>query len=504
MNFQLGPEIITSYKRLSYTAWYALAEFIDNSTQSYFNAPHMEDVLKKENQNLFVKIDFNKDEQGEYIIISDNSIGMSDQELQQAVIVGKPPQDSSGRSKYGIGMKTAACWFGNNWNVKTKKYGENFEEQIFIDVDKIAHGNLDLNHQRTQVDIHLHYTIIEIRNLNRRIVGRTVRKVKDYLSSMYRKDFNNYNFELFFQGEQLFWDYNKIENRLIIGSDGQRIKRDFKFKVQDKTVKGWAGVLEKGSRSDAGFTILQSDRVIVGYPDSYRPETIFGYQEGGSNDLVNQRLVGEIELDGFDVSHTKDEILFEEQEKDELEAKLFEELADLKQLALAYRKYQADERSPDEDDASIALNEFEAELESSEFQDLIVNYDLPSQKLIQESNQVVLDTVTKKTIPSLKATINDLTVFVYISETMSPNDPYVIIDSIRTKDSIYILVNKNHPHWIQLKNKESILNFIRHCVYDAVAEWKTYFKIGKIDPDTVKNFKDKLLRVPFEIEKHQS
>jgi hypothetical protein len=55
---------------------------------------------------------------------------------------------------------------------------------------------------------------------------------------------------------------------------------------------------------------------------------------------------------------------------------------------------------------------------------------------------------------------------------------------------------------MQLKNKESILNFIRHCVYDAVAEWKTYFKIGKIEPDTIKDFKDKLLRIPFEIEKH--
>ncbi len=33
----LGFEAIRSYKRLSYDPWSALAEFVDNSTQSYFN-----------------------------------------------------------------------------------------------------------------------------------------------------------------------------------------------------------------------------------------------------------------------------------------------------------------------------------------------------------------------------------------------------------------------------------------------------------------------------------
>ena len=33
----IGTEAIRSYKRLSYKSWYALAEFVDNSTQSYFD-----------------------------------------------------------------------------------------------------------------------------------------------------------------------------------------------------------------------------------------------------------------------------------------------------------------------------------------------------------------------------------------------------------------------------------------------------------------------------------
>jgi hypothetical protein len=37
LTLQVGPEVINSYKRLAYTPWHALAEFVDNSTQSYFN-----------------------------------------------------------------------------------------------------------------------------------------------------------------------------------------------------------------------------------------------------------------------------------------------------------------------------------------------------------------------------------------------------------------------------------------------------------------------------------
>jgi len=49
MKFVIGPEIVNSYKRLSYTEWYALAEFIDNSTQAYFNNKKLLDSLFKIN-----------------------------------------------------------------------------------------------------------------------------------------------------------------------------------------------------------------------------------------------------------------------------------------------------------------------------------------------------------------------------------------------------------------------------------------------------------------------
>ena len=81
---------------------------------------------------------------------------------------------------------------------------------------------------------------------------------------------------------------------------------------------------------------------------------------------------------------------------------------------------------------------------------------------------------------------------------MSPNDPYVIVDSARTSEVI-VIINLAHPHWPQLKGSDGVANYLRHCTYDAIAEWQARHQASRIDPDTIKILKDKLLRVPFEI-----
>jgi hypothetical protein len=84
---------------------------------------------------------------------------------------------------------------------------------------------------------------------------------------------------------------------------------------------------------------------------------------------------------------------------------------------------------------------------------------------------------------------------------MSPNDPYVTVDA-RRESEVIVIINQAHPHWNQLKGSEGVLNFFRHCTYDGIAEWQARAKASRIDPDTIKLLKDKLLRVPFDIEKH--
>ncbi len=216
--------------------------------------------------------------------------------------------------------------------------------------------------------------------------------------------------------------------------------------------------------------------------------------------MVNQRLLGELVLEGFDISHTKDRILFNDGEQEALESKLKNKLTSLRQLALSYRK-DSDERVKRATDAQrdAALNRLEGEIASSNIQTFLKAFEIPSSTLIRKANESLKNTIVTKFKPDLKAKINKLVVSLYLVKDMSPNDPYVIIESTESKTSVIVIINLAHPHWAQLTKSESITNFIRHCAYDGVSEWKSYFATGKIEPDTVKLIKDNLLRIPMSL-----
>lgn len=331
--FALGPGSIRSYKRLSYTPWHALAEFVDNSTQAYFdNQADLDLALAEEDAKLRVTIAYDGTEGT--IEISDNSYGMTGATLDRAMIVGEPPPNPTGRSRYGMGLKTAACWLGDYWTVRTSQLGSEEEVTVAVDVEAVASGESELPVITNAVEASSHYTVVTISQMHVAFRGRRVGKTKDYLSSMYREDLRSGVLELVWQGEPLAWQ--DVSGQFLLDPGGQPYRRDIELEVGDKAFTGWVGILEHGSRSQAGFSILHSGRMVRGYPDSWRPEEVFG-QEQGSNNLVNQRIVGEFHLDGFPVTHTKDDILWSDEEGEAVERAIREEIADYIVLADTYR-----------------------------------------------------------------------------------------------------------------------------------------------------------------------
>lgn len=501
LNINFTSDIINSYKRLDYRVWFALAEYIDNSTQAYFNNKKaLDSVFEGEDRKLNCYIYYHKGESinEDYFEIRDNSIGMSTEELQKAFQIGLPPEHNSGRSRYGLGMKTASFWLGDNWTIVTKKLGETKEYSISLDINSIAKGNLILDIKEQLKGEEEHYTIIKINNLRRRFKGMTITKIKSFLSSIYRFDINNNNLELYWNDEKLDWVGYTNED-FIKNSSGELYKRNFEFTIDKKKVTGWAGILSSGSRSKGGFALVQGNRVIQSPPNGYKPETIYGEQEGGINNLVNQRIVGEIFLDGFEVTHTKDNILWEGTQMDDLDEALLEEIGDFRKIANEYRKNAIDERAPSDEDFDFALDELINELKSSELNDAIISKFIPSEEIILESNKQIEKVVIESTEPKT-IKIDDLEIKLYIDDKMSINDPYVINDSLSSKTSVIIIVNKNHPFWNELQGKKGILNYLRQCVYDGVSEWKAYFLKSSIKPHTIKHIKDDLMRIPFKIE----
>ena len=494
VKFGIGNNAIRSYRRLAYTPWHAIAEFVDNSSQAYFNHREtVDDQLGKDGEKLLVSIAYDSD-QG-VLSIADNSIGMSLEELGSALQVGVPPPNANGRSRYGMGMKTAACWIGNTWTVETKKLGATEAYRVTVDVEAVADGNEALPVETFKKSAELHYTLIRITDHNRRFHGRTLGKIKEFLASMYREDFRNGVMELQWQGATLSWD--EIDNRLMKDKAGNLYKLPFRFAIDGKKVSGWAGVLEAGGRGYAGFSIIHSGRVVMGYPDSWRPERIYG-GGGGRNDTINQRLMGEIHLDDFDVSHTKDDILWYNDEEERVEVELEKQIKTY--IAEARKpKYERDAPGPSEGEIDAALATVKQELLSKEMVDEIEIVMVPSVEDIKSSREAIAADIVKGEADFTAKIGEKLQISVFVEASMSPNDPYVIYESA-VHDQVCVIINQRHPHFAQIEGTEGVANYFRHCIYDAIAEWQAARKVGSLDPDTIKTIKDGLLRIALRIE----
>ena len=496
VQLELGLENIRNYRRLAYTPWHALAEFVDNSTQSFFdNREELQDAYVREGSRLEVRITL--DRQNDCIRIYDNAMGMDIDELARAARLGHPPPSTGGRSSYGLGMKTAACWFGNRANIRTTKLGSRFEHTIEIDVERIANGDPDLSHtQREMEDTDSHYTLIEMSELHKMPRGRTLGKIKSFLRSMYRRDLDRGTLTLLWQGEELKWDqqYNFVK-----AHSGEDYRKEFAFYIGEKRVSGWIGVLSQGGRPMAGFSVLRADRVIMGSPESWRPESVFG-QIAGTNDLVNQRLVGEIYFDtAFDVAHTKDAILWADDEEEEVQNRLAEICSDYRRVALEHRSSHSTP-SHTAQDIDLAMDQLRGELESEEMIDHLLLEEIPTPEEVEAAFREPLRLVSDDS-PRFTAVVGrgdeSVEIVFFNSTTGSPNDPYVVMDAPADRQ-LQVVVNGNHP-FLEEIGVDGLLAYYRQCVYDVLAEWKARRRQQSVRPETIRLLKDRYLRMPLEI-----
>ncbi|MGO9284632.1 MAG: hypothetical protein ACLP75_17040 [Mycobacterium sp.] len=150
--------------------------------------------------------------------------------------------------------------------------------------------------------------------------GRTIGKMKEHLASIYRTFLRDGPLELTWDGEALTYEDPPILSAPFYRTPTAepmvwRKEIDFDF-GEGQRAWGFAALRERASVSGAGFALFRRNRVIQGSGDEgYRPEAIFGK----SNSYRYQRLFGELHLEGFQVSHTKDGFRWEEHEETFLE-----------------------------------------------------------------------------------------------------------------------------------------------------------------------------------------
>jgi hypothetical protein len=318
----IRPEVtmLSVLRHLNYKPWFAIAEFIDNALQSYLANSVKLKATFGDDYKLQVRVNIETSAPGK-ITITDNAAGISTLDFPRAFRAAQVPQDRSGLSEFGMGMKSAACWFSREWDVRTKALDESVERTISFNIEQIVNNKLESLQTSPRIDNSRNsYTVVTLRKLHHVPHGRTIGKIKEHLTSIYRVFLRDGRLALTFNDEDLSYEDVPILKAIPYESPGvirpngdlvewkKRINLDF---GEGQKVTGFAALREVGSTSLAGFALFRRDRLIEGSLDeTYRPEYIFK----NTNSYPYQRLFGELHVEGFEVSHTKDGFRWEDYE----------------------------------------------------------------------------------------------------------------------------------------------------------------------------------------------
>jgi hypothetical protein len=316
VNIRPGVAVLSVLRHLNYRPWFALAEFIDNAVQSFLL--YRDDLKRTEGEQykLRVDIDVNPTDGGR-ISIRDNACGIKEKDFPRAFRPAELPMDRSGLGEFGMGMKSAACWFSPQWSVRTSALGEAAEKTVVFDISKIVRDEieeLDVAVQPTRSNAH--FTEIVLTNLHHMPAGRTLGKIKEHLRDIYRIFVREGNLVLRLNDEDLIHEEPEIlEAPLWRDANGPAIRwrKELQFDFGNGLkAHGFAAIRKVASTSRAGFALFRRKRLIQGSGDEgYRPEFIFGKP----NSFIYQRIFGELHLEGFEVSHTKDGFQWDENEE---------------------------------------------------------------------------------------------------------------------------------------------------------------------------------------------
>lgn len=349
VDITMGQNVYTTFESLPNTVSHALADFVDNALQSYRdNKARLTEIDPDYKLHVIINIAWNEeDDRATMISISDNAAGINQERYEKAFMPAIKPADNSGLHEFGMGLKTAACWFGNKWSVRTKAIGETEERTIVFDLNEVTKNDLkEIPVTTTAKSPSEHYTKVSITDLTKNAPKlKSLTNIKTELASIYRKSFRENEMILTICGEDItFTDYEILTAPFVKTPDSPPIfwKKDIDFAFGKYKAKGFIAILKTMAKNQNRIVLLRRGRVIVGAETEghYYSKYISG-QSGSPRD---KRIFGELELDGFDVAFNKNDI----QDKENLEALMEALYSEIHQkdfdLVTQAQDYREDER----------------------------------------------------------------------------------------------------------------------------------------------------------------
>lgn len=298
-------------QKLSYGMENALAEFVDNSVQSFI------DHLDKEPDCEILEVLIEVDSKKKTLAISDNAFGIDRDSFQRAIRMGHKNDfnhKSDSLSVYGIGLKSSAIWFSNTWKLETSAFGHDEKLTASFDLDLLLGTGQDtIEVESAQEKATSHYTRIVITNIEREMEEEYFRET---VLPFLRETF----FKFPFLQVKIIFDQLVLQNNAVILSNpppliapisdkknstsGKNItwKKLIELDYAGRKVKGFITLMNKGSYKQPGLRLLRNNRVIVG---TARNRNIPSELYQTSNKYAAQRIYGELHLDDFPVNFMK-------------------------------------------------------------------------------------------------------------------------------------------------------------------------------------------------------
>lgn len=359
----IAPDVgvLGIFKFLDYDAWFAIAEYVDNAVNSALM--RREVLFAIDGTDYAIRISIHLDQTGDgRLVIKDNAGGITKEDWRRALRPADRPPEGSVLSEFGMGMKTASCWFGKRLTVQSTALGEPVARTAHLDFDSIIDSRTtEIQLIERPAESSEHQTVVVVEALNFIPKGQTVAKIRRHLRSIYRQYTRSGELLLSFQSSSIPEEFLVFEEIDVLNvprwDDDSGIAVEWKKPVlveldSGKFVTGFAALRETGSTSHAGFALFRNKRLIVGSDDeTYRPREIFG----ASNSFIYQRLFGELEFHGFEVITTKQAFKWDDEEEEfirKLKKNLDDDVRPLLTQALNYRRQLT--RSKDVDLPTLA------------------------------------------------------------------------------------------------------------------------------------------------------
>ena len=268
-NYELRMEhdlsTMANFSRQKSEVYSLLAEFIDNSFQSYID--HRNEL----SGSGACVVDINVSNGS--LTIEDNAFGMDREGIGRAVSFkpSDPNRDARNLGKYGLGMKRSILCFGPMAlaQFETKFYRSPLVCRFLISNEKIrANDGTVIVSEDLADEIESHYTRIVITNCDKSLLKAVLdEKARTMLSRLYSRFLEKEEcFKILLQGELVkpfnpkLIEVNGVPSRISISEEDSR----FMYEGKEYTFSGWIGAVPDMKREEnVGIDILApSGRVI--------------------------------------------------------------------------------------------------------------------------------------------------------------------------------------------------------------------------------------------------